>query len=173
MMIKDTPLNKLAKEKLKTLKKKKEKKRLSSTLDTHEYIDTQTLKKKYKNEEEVVASFLDMKNELIAEKNIYTLSHLLERRGIPRRKFYDWSERYPLAGEIHDNILNILGDRLLANAIKDTRTIHHLMPYYDPYVWKKMVAYHSDLKKSEQSETQKVGIVLPCYNSCCVKVKDE
>ncbi len=126
---------------------KKKVKEINRSLDREEYTDTQTLKKKYKSKEEVVLLFLDMKNELIENQKIYTLAHLLERRGIPRRRFYEWSQRNPEAAEVHDNMMNILGERLLLNAMKDSRTIHHLMPYYDPYVWKPMVEYHNALKK--------------------------
>lgn len=127
----------------------------------------------YMHEKGINSLIEEMYNTIKDDETIDSILDFLVRKGLPRTNYYRWKAQYPQLAESHDLFNSIIGNRLFKRINTDIKTIHHVMPNYDEHVWKKMVEYHSDLKKSEQSEAQKVGIVLPCYNSCCVKLEDK
>src|SRR5712671_8198839 len=110
--------------------KKKLKPNKESTLhqasSDESYTDSITQKRKVKSEHEILLLLQEMRNELEKDISIATITQLLNKRGIPRRSYYAWVEKYPCVNDFHDNLLTMLGDRMLSYVIKDTRTVHHL-----------------------------------------------
>jgi hypothetical protein len=90
---------------------------------------------------------------------------------IPRSTLYFWRDKYPEIKQTYDDVKLILASRRRVGALQrkyDKDVVYRDLYKYDPeenLVDKRNAA----LKKDESNEKEKVGIVLPCYSSCCMK----
>jgi hypothetical protein len=92
---------------------------------------------------------------------------------IPRTTLYLWRDKYPDVKKIIDEVKLIIASR--RRVFSMTRKIDGHYAYrnlhqYDPEHIS-VDKYHASLKRDESGEKEKIGVVLPCYNSCCAKDK--
>jgi hypothetical protein len=83
----------------------------------------------------------------------------------------EYVDKYEDVRKAYADIKLMLASRRRIGVIKrkyDKEMICKDLFRYDPE-WLMVDKYHSDMKKNESGEQQKIGVVLPCYNSCCVK----
>jgi hypothetical protein len=100
----------------------------------------------------------EMYETIMTDETIDSILDFLVRRRIPRASYYRWKAQYPELAEAHDVFNSIIGNRLFKRVNYDVKTIHIVMPNYDPHVWKQMVEYQAKLKEEDQA-TQKVVIL--------------
>ncbi len=95
---------------------------------------------------------------MMTDDSLDSVLAFLVKKGLPRRSYYRWKAQYPQLEEAHDRFNSIIGDRLFHRINYDVKTIHTVLPNYDPHVWKQMVEYQAKLKEEDQA-TQKVVIL--------------
>jgi len=101
----------------------------------------------YMHEKGINSLIEEMYNAIKDDETIDSILDFLVRKGLPRANYYSWKAKYPQLEDAHDLFNSIIGNRLFKRVNHDVRTIHHVMPNYDPQVWKTMVEYHNNLKK--------------------------
>lgn len=112
----------------------------------------------YMHDKGIDSLIQNMYQAIISDDTIDSILDYLVRKGIPRQSYYMWKAKYPQLEEAHDTFNSIIGNRLFKRINYDVKTIHIVMPNYDPDVWKKMVEYQAKLKEEDQA-TQKVVIM--------------
>lgn len=114
---------------------------------TFDYMTEEDADMLYMHERGINSLIEEMYNTIMEDDTIDSILDFLVRKGLPRANYYCWKAKFPQLQKAHDRFNAIIGNRLFKRVNHDPKTIHHVMPEYDEYVWKKMVEYHNNLKK--------------------------
>lgn len=89
-------------------------------------------------------------------------SDFLTSRGIPRRTYYDWVDKFPFFKDCHDSAKSIIGSRREIGAIDrrfNENVVSRMAGFYSQD-WKDMEEWRSKMKTEQAASTQPTQIIL-------------
>lgn len=140
---------------------------------TYNYMSTDDADMLYMHEKGIASLIKEMYETIMGDETIDSILDFLVRKGIPRGSYYVWKAKYPQLNLAHDSFNSIIGNRLFKRVSHEVKTIHTVLPNYDPHVWKPMVEYSSSLKEDNNKNETIVVVKERAPNRSEVPTKDE
>ncbi len=134
-----------------------------------EYIDCNVQRKKPMTHNGLERLMLALYSAIKKDESVSSLTIVLTELGIPRSTYYAWVDDFPFVKEAHDTILTILADRNTKRFINDFRYVNIVQPMLDPYVYRKGLEFHAQLRKLEQEKPTQTIVVMEKMPSTDIK----